>query len=144
MASICSGVTLKKRPGLVISNSWSSCEDQVPLSVAQSIDAVLQTAAAAGISVFNSAGDTGATCLNGSASTVGVPADSPNATAVGGTSLSFGRGFLYGGEKWWNGTTTTPPTGQGGFGVSNFFSRPSYQDGIAAILRPTPAEAPLH
>lgn len=114
----------------IISNSWAYCEDQTTLADVQSIDAILATAAAAGISVFNASGDTGSTCLNGAANTVAVPASSPNATAVGGTSLTDGPGFTYGSETWWNGVADTPPTGQGGFGVSKFFPRPSYQDGF--------------
>ncbi|MEW6269348.1 MAG: protease pro-enzyme activation domain-containing protein [Thermodesulfobacteriota bacterium] len=116
----------------VISNSWSSCEDEVTLADVQGIDAVLQTAAASGISVFNATGDSGSTCLNGSPNTVGVPAGSPHATAVGGTSLTLGPGFTYGAETWWDGEQSTPPTGQGGFGVSRFFPRPDYQDGSSA------------
>ncbi|MDB5978781.1 MAG: hypothetical protein JWR07_5541 [Nevskia sp.] len=114
----------------VISNSWASCEDQVTQADVQGIDAVLQTAAASGISVFNGAGDKGSSCLDGGASTISVPADSPSATAVGGTSFKLGSGFTYGSETWWDGSHDTPPTGQGGFGVSKFFSRPSYQDGL--------------
>jgi kumamolisin len=114
----------------VISNSWSYCEDQTTLADVQSIDSLLQTAAAAGISVFNGSGDSGSTCLDGSANTVGVPADSPSATAVGGTSLTQGPGHTYGSETWWDGSNAEPQTGQGGFGVSKFFSRPSYQTGL--------------
>lgn len=116
----------------VISNSWSSCEDQISQADALGIDAVLQTAAAAGISVFNASGDSGSNCLDGSPNTIGVPADSPNATAVGGTSSvgNGGAGFSYGGEVWWDGTNSVPSTGQGGFGTSRFFARPSYQDGL--------------
>ena len=51
----------------VISNSWSYCEDQTSLADVQSIDTILQTAAASGISVFNASGDTGSTCLDGGA-----------------------------------------------------------------------------
>ena len=115
----------------VISNSWASCEDQISLSEAQSIDSALQSAAASGISVFNGSGDAGSTCLDGSPNTVSVPADSPNATAVGGTTLTQNPGLTYGSETWWNGTSATPPTGMGGFGVSKFFSRPSYQNGLS-------------
>ncbi|HEX4242057.1 MAG TPA: protease pro-enzyme activation domain-containing protein [Steroidobacteraceae bacterium] len=115
----------------VISNSWSSCEDQVSLADAQGIDQVLQAAAAGGISVFNGSGDTGSTCLDGAANTIGVPADSPNATAVGGTTLKLGAGFTYGSETWWNGSAASPPGGQGGFGVSRFFNRPTYQNGLS-------------
>jgi hypothetical protein len=116
----------------VISNSWASCENQVSQADAQSIDTVLKAAAAAGISVLNGTGDSGATCLDGSSNTISVPADSPNATAVGGTSLpgSFGPGPTYGTEAWWDSTTATPPSGQSGFGTSKFFSQPAYQSGL--------------
>ncbi|MDR3648751.1 MAG: protease pro-enzyme activation domain-containing protein [Acidimicrobiales bacterium] len=116
----------------VISNSWSSCEDQVSLAEAQAIDSVLAQAAATGISVLNGAGDHGSTCLDGSPNTVGVPADAPHATAVGGTSAKPLVGGLYGGETWWDGTNATPPTGQGGFGVSKYFTRPSYQNPLTS------------
>ena len=119
----------------IISNSWASCEDQVSLADAQGIDTVLQTAAAAGISVFNATGDSGSTCLDGSPNTITVPADSPNATAVGGTTLTLEPGFTYGNETWWNGATDTPPSGQGGFGTSKFFSRPAYQNGLNAMSK---------
>lgn len=121
-AMIADGVT-------VISNSWSQCEDQTPRAEALAIDSVLAQAAAAGISVFNGTGDHGSTCLDGSPSTVGVPADSPHATAVGGTSPRFGDGLTYAGERWWGADAAEPPSGQGGFGVSIHFPRPSYQDG---------------
>jgi subtilase family serine protease len=123
----------------VISNSWSQCENQTTLAEAQSIDSVLQQAAALGISVFNASGDTGSTCLNGSPNTIGVPADSPNATAVGGSSPFPGPGLTYGTEKWWDGTGDTPPTGQGGFGISRYFPRPAYQDGLtSSTMRSVP------
>ena len=113
----------------VISNSWSQCEDQTSLADAQSIDSILAQAAASGISVINGSGDGGSTCLDGSANTVGVPADSPNATAVGASTLLPGPGGTYGSESWWNGATDqSPETGAGGFGVSKYFTRPSYQD----------------
>ncbi len=122
----------------VISNSFASCEDQVPPAEARAIDSVLMNAAAAGISVFNAVGDSGSTCLDGSPNTVGVPADSPNATAVGGTSVTLDEAGTYGSEKWWDGAADTPPTGQGGFGVSKFFATPSYQAGLATGGRSLP------
>ncbi|MDS4041860.1 MAG: protease pro-enzyme activation domain-containing protein [Candidatus Competibacter sp.] len=123
----------------IISNSWSYCEDQTTLADVQSIDSILATAAASGISVFNASGDTGSTCLNGSPNTIGVPAGSPNATAVGGSSTIPGPGSLYQSETWWDGLANVPPTGQGGFGVSRFFSRPSYQNGFtSSTMRSVP------
>jgi kumamolisin len=114
----------------IISNSWAYCENQTTLADVQSIEAILQTAAASGISVFTASGDTGSTCLNGSPNTVAVPASSPSITAVGGTSRVWGPGFLYESESWWDGSDDTPPTGRGGFGTSRFFARPAYQDGL--------------
>ncbi|MEO8849639.1 MAG: protease pro-enzyme activation domain-containing protein [Casimicrobiaceae bacterium] len=123
----------------IISNSWTYCEDQTTLADVQSIDSILATAAAAGISVFNASGDSGSTCLDGSTNTIGVPAGSPNATAVGGTSLQTGPASTYLSETWWNGVADVPPTGQGGFGVSRFFARPAYQDGLTgAAFRSIP------
>ena len=117
----------------VISNSWSYCESQTTLADVQSIDSILATAAASGISVLNASGDSGSTCLDGSANTVGVPASSPHATAVGGTTLTIGPAGTYGGETWWNTAASSPPGGAGGFGVSRFFARPAYQDALSTV-----------
>ena len=123
----------------IISNSWASCEDQMSQAEVQSIDTILATASASGISVFNGTGDTGSTCLDGSPNTVAVPADSPHATAVGGSSRIWKSGFVYGSETWWDGSSASPPSGQGGFGVSRYFSRPAYQDGFnLAAMRSVP------
>ncbi len=112
----------------IISNSWAYCEDQTTAADVQSLDLIFKTAAISGVTIFNASGDTGSTCLDGSANTVTVPADSPNATAVGGSSMLEQSSLAYGTETWWDGTSATPPTGQGGFGVSKFFARPSYQN----------------
>ncbi len=114
----------------VISNSWAYCEDQTTLADVESIDSILQTAAASGISVFNGSGDSGSTCLDGAANTIGVPADAPHGTAVGGTSANTAAGNIYAGETWWNSAAASPPGGQGGYGVSRFFPRPAFQDGF--------------
>jgi len=65
---------------------------------------------------------------------VDLPASDPLALAVGGTSLRASRATgAYISETAWN----TPPSaggpGAGGGGFSRLFSRPAYQDGIAAI-----------
>jgi Pro-kumamolisin, activation domain/Bacterial Ig-like domain (group 1) len=116
----------------IISNSWAYCENQTTLADVQSIDTILQGAAASGISVFSGSGDRGSTCLNGSANVAHVPATSPHITAVGGTSTQQYPGFTFGTETWWDNSGDTPPGGQGGYGVSRFFSRPGYQDGMTS------------
>src|SRR5580658_1540337 len=125
----------------VISNSWAYCEDQTSSADVNSIDSIFQTAEAAGITIFNGSGDGGSTCLDGSANTVSVPADSPSATAVGGTSLplGFASGLTYGSETWWNGSSDVPATGQGGLGVSKYFTKPAYQNASStAAMRSIP------
>ena len=116
----------------VISNSWAYCENQTTLSDVQSIESILQTAAAAGISVVTGSGDRGSTCLDGSANTTHVPASSPHITAVGASDATDGPGFTYGTETWWDDSAGTPPGGQGGFGASGYFARPAYQDAHSA------------
>lgn len=116
----------------IISNSWAYCEDQTTQADVESIDSILQTAVASGISVFNGSGDSGSTCLDGSANTIGVPADAPHGTAVGGTSANTAAGDIYAGETWWNSAAASPPGGQGGYGVSRFFARPAFQNGFTS------------
>ena len=119
----------------VISNSWAYCENQTTPADVQSLNSILANAIAAGITVVTGAGDSGSTCLNGSPNTLSVPADLPNITAVGGTSLVPSVLGNYGKETWWDGSKHVPPTGQGGFGLSAFFARPSYQDGLSAAAQ---------
>ena len=117
----------------VISNSWSYCEDQTDISDVASIDSILQSAAASGITVYSATGDSGAPCVepDGSLSTnvVSVPGDAPHGTAVGGTNLQVGAGNSYQSESWWNGSCTSGPC-SGSFGISTFFKVPSYQNGF--------------
>ena len=122
----------------IISNSWAYCEDQTTLADVQGIDTVFKNAAMAGITVFNGSGDNGSTCLDGAPNTLAVPADSPNATAVGGSSQNPGPSSTYTTETWWDDSKATPPAGMGGFGVSKFFSTPSYQIGLTGTMRSVP------
>jgi len=116
----------------VVSNSWAYCESQTSLADVSSLDSVLASMALSGITVLNASGDSGSTCLDGSPNTVTVPASSPRATAVGGSSYTWGPAPLYGAtERWWDGSSSTPSAGQGGFGTSRFFARPVWQDGFS-------------
>jgi hypothetical protein len=113
----------------IISNSWFYCENQTTAADVNSIDSILASAAASGITVLNATGDSGSVC--GAGNSIAVPADSPHATAVGGSSVTPGPGGVYGSETWWDTLNATPPGGAGGFGVSQFFSAPSYQAGVS-------------
>lgn len=117
----------------IISNSWAYCENQTTPADVASIESIVQSAAASGISVFSASGDSGSTCLNGAANTIVVPASAPSVTAVGGSSQTLSPGSLYGSESWWGASTPSgQPSGQGGFGLSRFFARPAFQNGLNA------------
>ena len=124
----------------VIMNSWWGCEDEYTLANLQSIDSVIAQAAASGISVLSATGDGGNACFESPpnpiavnsgtpvAGVIAVPADSPNATAVGGTNLQVtGPSNRWQSETWWN-----DAVGSGGFGVSSVFPRPAYQNGFTS------------
>lgn len=140
-------------PAQIMSISFGACESSAGGPNVHFWDSLFQTAAAEGISVFVSSGDSGAA---GCDSAFNAPpttpkANSPNyicsssyATCVGGTqfadtaspstywSSSNGAGYLsalsYIPEGAWNESTSTNVAGTGG-GVSNFIATPSWQTG---------------
>lgn len=101
------------------SSSWSTCAWPAT---------AYARAAAQGVTVFASSGDTGSANveLNGSTfypfPTVGFPASSPLVTAVGGTSLYASTSGKYQSETVWNNSI-----GAGGGGISQVFGEPFYQ-----------------
>ncbi len=125
----------------------------------QQADAIYRAAAASGISVFASSGDSGAT--NGAATAnAGFPASDPYVTAAGGTDLfvnaaigsnvspgSTSTDGTYAGEYAWNDANpaTCPfhcqygPFGATGGAYSSVFSVPAYQAGAnpGATMRST-------
>ena len=120
----------------IISNSWAYCEDQTTLADVQSIDSILQTAAASGISVFNATRrhrqhvprrqpEHGGACRRARRT--------PRRSAA--SSLTLGPGFTYGSETWWDGTGDTPPTGQGGFGVEPVLRAPGVPERHSRLRR---------
>jgi len=146
--------------GNVISNSYGEAEGDADPSLIESWSHLARRGAARGISVNFSSGDYGDSSPSGITGNlvfgVSVPADSPWATAVGGTSL-----FLNSDDSikfqtgWGNNETriasyaapTSPPVvpplelgfvfGSGG-GTSTFFHKPRYQDGIRGRGRMVP------
>ena len=106
----------------VVSMSWSGSE----FSSETFFDSDFLTPANhQGVTFFAATGDTGAA--------VGYPAVSPNVVAVGGTSLTINDDGSYGGESAWS---------DGGGGVSQYESQPSYQtgkvNGVSTTNRATP------
>jgi subtilase family serine protease len=135
------------------SSSWEN-DDEIIAGAAEedAFNAVLKKGAAAGVSFQFSSGDGGDLGLGTPLGAVGVPSNSPYATAVGGTSIlnnPLGSGDIVAG--WGNnlvyvdlGGPTDPPTdysffyaGAGG-GISEYFAKPSWQSGLGGKGRHVP------
>jgi subtilase family serine protease len=140
--------------GEVISQSFGANEKTfASASSIESLRSAFVAAAAAGVTVVASTGDTGvsdyttATGDNFSTTpTVTWPASDPLVTAVGGTRLSLNSsGQRTAPDRVWNdsynplanrfvfGTSRPHPDASGG-GLSSVFSRPSYQVAVAAVV----------
>jgi subtilase family serine protease len=141
----------------VISMSYTTCEAQFPGALIPVIDAAGQQASLQGQTLVAASGDSGAagcdadgdptvTVAGGGLSVV-VPADSPNFTAVGGTTLSgdesdptpywlaqtglVNSAIQYIPETPWNETGTGGLAASGG-GESTAFPQPAWQSGLIA------------
>lgn len=130
----------------VISVSLGLCESQTEQSVGRAgitaLEDVLKVASAAGVSVLGASGDYGsAACPNPSSTTqppepqpslaVTFPASSPWVTAVGGTNLDLTAQNQISSQVVWNDAGAIPGSAGGG-GVSELFSRPSWQNGVVS------------
>lgn len=113
--------------GKIISQSWATTENTLftgnGQQVLKSFNQFYQQAAAAGVSVFGSSGDSGVSNPNVHGQnypfpTVNFPASSPYVTAVGGTTLMADTHGNYQSEVGWSGS---------GGGVSQYFTEPDYQ-----------------
>ncbi|HEX3616585.1 MAG TPA: S53 family peptidase [Solirubrobacteraceae bacterium] len=126
----------------VISVSLGLCESETEKSVGKAgIDAlerVLKVASAAGVSVLGASGDSGsAGCPNSSFGSsaplpslaVTFPASSPWVTSVGGTNFDLSAQNQISSQVVWNDAGDIPGSAAGG-GVSELFTRPSWQDGV--------------
>ena len=138
-----------------VSNSWElDAEFTAGAPEAVAFNTVLKRAAASGISIQFSSGDGGDNGLGSPIGDVGIPADAPYATAVGGTSVlnnpnggadivtGWGNDFTY----VYLGEPTDPPNsvdysffaGGGGGGESVYFAKPSWQKALPGTGRQVP------
>ena len=125
----------------VITNSYGSTgEPASTAEVAAAHESALQ-AAAQGVSLLFSSGDSGDEIANTGSRQVDYEASDPYVTAVGGTSLNVTRTNAYGWEQGWgtgrsiltNGAWTPVPPAYvygGGGGTSQLFAQPKYQRGV--------------
>ncbi|MGH2915801.1 MAG: S53 family peptidase [Solirubrobacteraceae bacterium] len=122
----------------VISASLGSCESATLVTIGRAglrtVEGALALAAATGISVFASSGDTGSSaCLTPSdrplpGLAVSYPASSPWVTGVGGTNVTLNAANQITAQQVWNDAPLV--TAAGGGGASTLFKRPWYQDGV--------------
>jgi hypothetical protein len=121
---------------VAVSNSWGVCEADSGFQNLEMMEPILQSVAAAGVTMFSAAGDQGIyDGCNGLLADVDYPASSPEVIAVGGTNLfSAGPSAPNNGSNWaeqaWSCTTRAvciDGTGGSGGGVSAIFPKPSYQ-----------------
>jgi uncharacterized protein (TIGR03437 family) len=133
----------------VLSVSYGLCEPQTARSDMLLMQTWARQANAQGMTWMNAAGDSGgADCVTGSSGNgaglaVDSPADVPEVTGIGGTSLHEGSGnywnatnnadgssvLSYIPETVWNDSTPSNPAAGGG-GASVVFSQPSWQTGL--------------
>lgn len=139
--------------GNVISNSYSAPEIEDGQAALNAYNSVIERAAATGISVNYATGDYGDLGLATPVGAAPTPADSPYATAVGGTSIGIPGGAGSAKEVGWgnnqteiaaNSTTPLDPpysfgnAGGAGGGQSIFFKKPAYQKALPGSYRLLP------
>ena len=142
----------------VVSNSWELDTDIIAgADEENSYTQVLELAAAAGISVNFSSGDSGDEGLGAPQGAPGVPSNNPWATAVGGTTVINQNNGASGRVElgWGNngvflniGGVLDPPEplgllGGAGGGESIFFAKPSWQSALQGTGRQVPDVAAL-
>jgi kumamolisin len=130
----------------VISVSLGLCESETSQNIGKAgiraLESVLKVAAAAGVSVLGASGDYGsADCPNTSSNSVppvptpnlavSFPASSPWVTSVGGVNFDLSSQDQITSQVVWNDADAVPGNAAGG-GVSELFSRPSWQDGVVS------------
>jgi subtilase family serine protease len=122
----------------VISQSFGATEQTFPDGgpVPQSLRTAFVRARALGVTVLASTGDTGATNYKLDLThlydrrVVGWPASDPLVTAVGGTQLHLdATGHRTSPDVVWN-----DGYGASGGGLSSWFSRPEFQDGVSSVV----------
>jgi kumamolisin len=111
---------------VAISISWGSAESKWTASAMTAMESAFQDAANLGIPVTVASGDDGSFDKTGGLA-ADFPASAPHALGCGGTRLQ-GSGSSITSETVWNSGATDGATGGG---VSDFFSKPTYQSGVS-------------
>lgn len=133
-----------------LSVSWGECEaDTGQNQITRTLEPIMQSLVAAGVTIFASSGDDGIydDCQS-ARSAVDYPASSPEVVGVGATALSaHGGSAANDGSNWsetaWScgNSADCRNNGGSGGGASAVFAAPSYQ---ASAIRDAPFAAPQH
>ncbi len=128
--------------GDVISQSFGATEETFPSEAAlMRLRGAYTEAAADDVTVLAGSGDSGSTNYHFNGSTYFAhrvdswPSSDPLVTSVGGTQLhlnSAGQRLLP--DNVWNDTNVLGSPAASGGGVSEFFARPAYQDGVSSVV----------
>jgi kumamolisin len=129
----------------VLSSSLGACEASLTASYVDLMEHLFAVAAAANMSVFASAGDSGSsTCYHhdqtNQALSASYPATSAYVTGVGGTNLALDASNAITGSSVWNDLPWNGKDAAGGGGPSVFVSAPAWQSGTGTgdLMRTTP------
>jgi subtilase family serine protease len=141
-----------RRIARIVTNSYGYATELLPPGYVIPVEQTLIQAAATGIGVYFSSGDTGDESSRFGFPTTEFPTSSPWVTAVGGTSLGISQANTRALETGWGtsnytGDTTTLACTRAGWlyasggGVSQIFAKPFYQSGLSATGRAVPGIA---
>jgi subtilase family serine protease len=132
----------------IVTNSYGWAGEALPKGFIKPVNDILVQAAAEGIGIYFSSGDsgdeTGGDPANAAAATADFPASNPWVTAVGGTSIGIDQSNHIALETGWESGTSTykadtnawtpaPPGSYlygGGGGTSHIYAQPAYQAGV--------------
>ncbi len=129
--------------GDVISQSFGTAEPTFPSrSALFALRGAYESAKALGVTVLAASGDAGPTSFSNVAVTTyftsrvaNWPADDPLVTGVGGTQLHLNTsGHRVRLDNVWNDTSLLGQPAASGGGLSAFFGRPAYQNGVASLV----------
>jgi subtilase family serine protease len=132
----------------VVSDSWGGANDAPTPGDDLILNLITDEAAAEGITIDFSSGDSGDQVASNGARAADFPATSPGVTAVGGTTLEVGKHGQRVAETYW-GTLKAPVkkgrwdikgkifNGAGGGGVSTSYAEPSWQKGVVPASETT-------
>lgn len=114
----------------VISISWGAAERYWSNSSLSSYNNLFQSASTKNVTIFAAAGDNGSSD-GASGNNVDFPGSSPYVVSCGGTNLKTADDTTISQETVWNVNSTSSATGGG---ISNVFSKPSYQSNVTFPL----------